>query len=387
MADYYEILGVAKGASKDEIRRAYRKLAHEHHPDKGGSGDEKKFRELNEAYEVLSDDGKRAQYDQYGQTFEQARAKGASGFGGFSGFNDFSEFMRGFGDNFSRGPYSGMEFDFGDVFSDIFGSPRQARRTRGVDLETILELDFLESVFGAEKEITLEKIDACVTCSGSGAAPGSEVVTCPKCHGQGQIISRTKTILGTVQHAEVCDMCEGSKKIPEKPCPMCHGRGARKQKKTIKVKVPAGIEAGQRIKITGEGQVGYRGSRAGDLYVGIAVKPHELFRRDGNDIVTEVPVSFFQAALGGKVDIDTVDGKIDLTVPSGIQSGKVLRVKGKGVPHLENSKRGDHMVVIRVVTPTKLTRKEKEIFQKLAEERGESVDVDEGLWGKIRENF
>ena len=196
--DYYEILGLQKHSSKDDIRRAYRRLAHEYHPDKQGGGDEKKFREINEAYEVLSDDAKRVQYDKFGQTFEQARASGTSGFGGFSGFEDFS-----------RGPFAGMEFDFGDIFSDIFGGARQSRRARGVDLEMVLQIDFLESVFGAEKEIVLDKKDMCPRCKGNGAEPDSKVGTCPRCHGQGQIISRKQTIFGNVQHAAVCDRCHG----------------------------------------------------------------------------------------------------------------------------------------------------------------------------------
>lgn len=384
--NYYDILGVGKGASKDEIKRAYRRLAHEYHPDKAG-GDEKKFREVNEAYEVLSDDGQRAQYDQFGQTFQEARSRGASGFGGFSGFSDFSEFMRGFGDNFQRGPFAGMEFDMGDIFSDIFGSPRQARRRQGIDLETVLEIDFLESVFGAEKDLALEKKDACPTCSGSGAEPGTNVTTCPKCHGQGQITTRSRTILGTVQRVEVCDRCEGMGKIPETPCSSCRGLGVKKQKKTIKVIIPPGVEYGQRIKLTGEGEVGYRGSQVGDLFVDIKVKPHPIFRRENNDIISEVPISFYQAALGARVEIDTVDGQVELKIPAGIQSGKVLRLKGRGAPDLSSTQRGDHLAVIQVRTPTKLSRKEKEALKKLAAERGEAVDTDGGVWGKIRENF
>lgn len=384
--NYYDILGVPKGVSKDEIKRAYRRLAHEYHPDKA-RGDEKKFREVNEAYEVLSDDAKRAQYDQYGETFEQARSRGGAGFGGFSGFNDFSEFMRGFGDNFSRGPFSGMEFDFGDVFSDIFGGPRKTRRAQGVDLEMQLQLDFLESVFGIEKELVLEKRDNCKLCKGSGAEAGSQVVICPKCHGLGQITTRTRTILGTVQQVETCDRCDGTGKIPEKACKECSGLGVKKQKKTINVAIPAGIDSGQRIKVLKQGQVGYRGSQPGDLYILIQVKPHPIFRREGYDIISEAPVSFFQAALGGTVEIDTVDGKVELKIPAGIQSGKMLRLREKGVPYPDSVKRGDHLAVLRVVTPTKLTRNEKEIFKKLAEGRGESVDVDEGLWGKIKNNL
>lgn len=384
--NYYDILGVGRNASKDEIKRAYRRLAHEHHPDKG-SGEAEKFKEINEAYQVLSDDAKRAQYDQYGETFEQARARGNAGFGGFSGFNDFAEFMRGFGQDYSRGPFAGIEFDFGDIFSDIFGSPRQTRRKQGIDLEMILELEFLESVFGTEKEVSLEKKDFCPTCGGTGAEPGSKIITCPKCHGQGQITDWKRTFFGSFQQARVCDKCEGSGKIPETLCRACKGQGIKKVSKTIKIIVPPGIEDGQRLKVTGEGEVGYRDSGAGDLYVLIRIKRHPEFRREEFNVYSEIPVSFFQAALGAKIEVNTVDGKVMLKIPASIQSGKVLRLHGKGVPHLESTRRGDHLVTIRVITPTKLTQKEKELFKKLAEARGESVDIDKNLWDKIKENF
>lgn len=386
MTDFYETLGIGKNASKDEIKRAYRRLAQQYHPDKGGEKDEQKFREINEAYEVLSDDTKRAQYDQFGQTFEQAR-RGGGGFGGFSGFNDFSEFMRGFGDNFARGPYAGMEFDFGDIFSDIFGTPRGKRREQGVDLEMILQVEFLESVFGSEKEITIEKKDFCPACRGEGAQSGSKVITCPKCHGQGQITTHRRTILGSIQHIDVCDRCQGRGKVPEKECSECLGAGIKKMKKNIKVVIPSGIDHGQRIKLSGEGEVGYRGSRSGDLYIVIHVKPHAEFSRQGYDILSEIPVSFYQVALGAKIEVNTVDGPVMVKVPAGTQSGKVLRLRGKGVPHLGDRRRGDHLVTARVVTPSKLNRKEKEIFKKLAEEKGESVDIDESLWGKIKDSF
>ena len=379
--DFYETLGVGKDASRDEIKRAYRKLAHEHHPDKG-KGEAEKFKEINQAYEVLADDTKRAQYDRFGQTFEQARGQGTGGFGGFGGFADFSEFMRGFGDNFSRGPYGGMNFDFGDAFADIFGSPRPRRNEQGVDLEMELVIDFLESVFGTEKTVSLERRDICPACEGSGAAEGTKVVTCPKCHGQGQVITRRQTILGAMQSAQVCDRCEGSGKMPEKPCPDCGGRGARKMKKEVVVRIPAGIADGQRLKLTGEGEVGYKGSKRGDLYVVVRVRSHPVFQREGFDIVTETPVSFAVAALGGKVEAETVDGKVDLKIPAGTQSGKMLRLRGKGVPQAQS--RGDHIAIIRVVTPQKLTRAEKDLFKKLAAERGESVNIDEGLWGRIK---
>ncbi len=371
--NYYDILGVSKGASKDEIRRAYRRLAHEYHPDKGG-GDEKKFREINEAYEVLSDDNRRAQYDQFGETFEQARARGAGGFGGFGGFEDFSDFVRGFGDNFSRGPFSGIEFDFGDIFSDIFGSPRQKRRGQGVDLETELKIDFLESVAGTEKEIVVEKQDMCPVCEGKGAAAGSKIVACPQCHGTGQIVKHSRTILGSFQQVRTCEECEGTGKVPEKACSECRGSGIKKMRKTIRVSVPAGIEDGQRLKIPQEGEMGYRGSSRGDLYVVMKVHPHPEFKREGFDILSETSVSFYQAALGAQVEINTVDGKGMLKIPAGIQSGQVLRLRGRGVSHPDSRRRGDHLVMIKIVTPTKLSKKEKEFLRQLAGERGEQVE-------------
>ena len=401
--DFYEILGVGRSASKDEIKRAYRKLAHEHHPDKGG-GEAAKFKELNQAYEVLSDDAKRAQYDQFGQTFEQARAGGGGqGFGGFSGFEDFSDFMRGFGDNFSRGPYSGFDFrnfsagggsafggDFGDIFSEAFGGgrqPRAGRREQGINVEMELEIDFIESVFGVTREVPVEMRDVCPKCEGTGAEAASKIGPCPKCHGQGQIVTRRNTLLGAMQNVETCDRCQGAGKIPEKECLSCAGVGAKKLERVVKVEVPAGLSDGQRLKLTGEGEVGYRGSRRGDLYVRLRVRPHSEFKRDGFDIVTEVPVSFYQAALGGKIEVKTVDGPVMLKIPAGTQNGKMLRLRARGVPQVNGRGRGDHIVIVRVVTPTKLTKKEKEIFRQLAEARGESVDIDEGLWGKIKDSF
>lgn len=381
MSDYYEILGIGKNASKDEIRRAYRRLAHEHHPDKGG-GQAEKFKAINEAYEVLSDDAKRAQYDQFGQTFEQARASGA-GFGGFGGFSDFSEFMRGFGQNYSRGPFAGMEFDFGDIFSDIFGSPRGARREQGVDLEMGLQIEFLEAVFGVNRDVTIEKNDICPECRGSGAESGSQIVTCPKCHGQGQIVHRRASILGNLQHIEICDHCGGSGKIPEKNCPVCRGRGIKKMKKTISVSIPAGVEDGSRLRVSDEGEMGYRGSRRGDLYIVIRVRPHPEFKRMGLDILSEAAVSFYEAALGAKKDIKTADGEVELKIPAGIQSGKVLRLSGKGV-HSGHA-RGDHLVTVRVVTPTKLTKREKELFRQLAAEQGEGSNA--SFWEKLKDRI
>lgn len=377
--DYYKTLGVAKSASADEIKRAYRKLAHEHHPDKD-KGNETKFKEINEAYQVLSNPDKRVQYDRFGANFQNARAGGFSAGGGPASGWDFS--------NFSQGFNGGVEFeDAFDIFSDIFssggGGTRRPHRERGVDLEMDLSLTFEEAVFGVEKEIFLEKIDACEHCAGSGGEPGSKILTCPKCHGTGQIRTTRRTILGQMASVAVCDRCGGSGKVPEIPCKACDGSGRKRRVKTLKVIIPAGVEDGQRIRVSNEGEVGYRGSNFGDLYLHLHVSNNPKFKREGSSIFSEIPVSFYQAALGTTAEVETVDGKVKLKIPAGTQSGKVLRLKGKGVPILNGSGRGDHLVTVRVVTPSKLNKKEKELLKKLADEKGESVDVDEGFWGKL----
>lgn len=376
MADYYSTLGLAKGASAEDIKRAYRRLAHQHHPDKN-KGDEQKFKEVSEAYQVLSDPQKRQQYDQFGTTSDQARRNGA----GFdpAGF-DFSNFGQGMGGQ-------GFEFeDAFDIFSDIFGgrpTRTRTRRERGVDLEMEINLEFKEAVFGVEREISLDKKDLCQRCKGSGAEPGSKISTCPKCHGNGQIRTSRRTIFGQIASTVTCDECEGTGKVPESVCKDCRGSGTVKRTKKLKVKIPAGIDGGQRIRINNEGEAGYKGSRFGDLYLKINVKSHPLFKREGENIFSEIPVSFYQAALGTETEVETVDGKVTLKVPAGTQSGKIFRLKNRGVPYLNDSGRGDHLVTVRVITPTKLTRKEKELFKKLAEENGEAVDVDEGFWSRF----
>jgi molecular chaperone DnaJ len=375
--NFYDILGVPKSATADEIKRAYRKLAHQYHPDKG-SGNEEKFKEVNEAYQVLSSEEKRSQYDQYGQTFEQAQRNG----GGFSGGDPFGGF--GFG-GFNQGQ-GGVEFDLGDIFGDLFGtgSERSARRrTRGVDLEMELSIAFREAVFGVEKTITVEKQDKCPVCSGSGAQPGSKVITCPKCHGQGQIRTQRRTIFGNIQSSVSCDRCDGSGQVPENPCTECKGSGVKRMQKTLEVRVPAGIDDGQRIRVTGEGEVGYKGSNPGDLYLLIHVLPDKVFTRDGQNIMLEVPISFAQAALGTKIVVPTVDGEVELKVPAGTQSGKVFKLSGKGVPFVGSSRRGDMLVTVLVLVPQKLTKKETELLKKLHEEGGEvSVVKQESNWKK-----
>lgn len=367
--DYYSTLGISKTASAEDIKKAYRKLAHQYHPDTG-KGDAEKFKQVNEAYQVLSDPQKRAQYDQFGQTF--TGGTGGPGFNGFD-YSNFGQNMGGFEDAF-------------DIFSDIFGGgaqSRSTRRARGVDLEMDLYLTFEEAVFGIEKEVQLEKKDVCQHCEGSGAEPGTRVNTCPKCHGAGQIRTTRRTIFGQLASVTTCDRCEGVGKVAENPCRECQGSGAKRRTKTLMVKVPAGVDDGQRIRISGEGEVGYRGSQAGDLYIRLHVKDHHTFKREGESIYTEIPVSFYQAALGTKVMVETIDGKVELKVPAGTQSGKVFRLKNKGVQILNGSSRGDHYVTVKVVTPSKLTKKEKELFKKLADEKGESVDIDESLWSKF----
>lgn len=380
-ANYYDILGVSKTATADEIKKAYRKLAHKYHPDKG-EGNDAKFKEVNEAYQVLSNAEKRSQYDQYGQTFDQAQRNG-QGFGGqggpFGGGFDFSGF----------GGQGGMEFDLGDIFGDIFGSQssRQARRERGIDLEMPLTITFEEAVFGVEKSITLEKRDACKTCGGDGAKPGTKVITCPVCHGQGQIRTQRRTILGNIATSTTCERCEGSGKVPEVPCETCSGAGVLRQEKTIEVKIPAGIDDGQRVRIVGEGELGYRGSKPGDLYLAIRVKPSKDFKRQGFNLYKDLPISFTQAALGSKIELETMDGTIELKVPAGTQAGKVFRVAGKGVPVINSSKRGDLFITARVIVPSKLTKQETELIKKLAELNGESVEVNKSFWDNIKDSF
>lgn len=379
--DYYKTLGVEKSASADDIKKAYRKLAHQYHPDKG-NGNEDKFKEVNEAYQVLSNQEKRSQYDQYGQTFDQAQRNG-QGFGGgqgnpFGGGFDFSGFSQG-----------GMEFDLGDIFGDIFGSrgARQDARTRGIDLEMSLTITFEEAVFGVTKNIHLEKKDNCEVCKGTGAKPDTKVITCPVCHGQGQIRTQRKTIFGNIASSASCERCGGDGKIPEVPCETCKGVGITRQDKTLEVKIPAGIDNGQRIRMSGEGEVGYRGSSAGDLYLLIKVKPSKDFKRDGFNLYKDVPVSFTQAALGATIPVETMDGKIELKIPAGTQAGKILRVASKGVPVIDSNKRGDLFITVRVVVPHKLTKKETELLQELAKLQGESVEVNKSFWDSIKDKF
>lgn len=382
--DYYQTLGVSKSASADEIKRAFRKKAHEHHPDKG-NGNAEKFKEVNEAYQVLSDEQKRKAYDAYGHNWEAAAG---GGFGGQSrqqyGQNPFEGF--GFGGGFSAG--GDFNYDLGDIFSDFFGGgQQQSRRKRGIDLEMELKVTFEEAVFGAEKSISLEKKDACKICGGNGAASGSRLIACEKCRGSGQVVAARRTIFGTVQSRMTCDVCEGSGQVPEIKCSNCGGSGVKIQDKTILVKIPAGIDNGQRVRVSGEGEAGYRGSQPGDLYLVMKVLPHKEFTRDGYDLRKDLPVSFTQAALGAKLIVKTLDGDIELKIPSGTQSGTVFKVKNKGVPRINSKSRGDLLITARVIVPGRLSKKEKDLLKKLAQERGEAVEVDQGFWDNIKDSF
>ena len=359
--DYYQILGVTKSSSPEEIKKAYYKLAHQHHPHKGG--DEAKMKEINEAYSVLGNAEKRTQYDQYGQTFEQARSQG--GFGGFNGFRDFSDFAEAFRSGGGENGAS-FSFDFGDLFG-LGGSrtrSRAARKFQGSDIEVELTIDFQDAVFGTEKELKLNKDVTCKRCKGEGAEPGSKVSTCSTCRGTGQVIRNIGFGIGL---PSVCPDCQGQGKKAERNCSACHGTGVIQQSEGIKVKIPAGIDNGQTIRLAGRGQAGSKGGQPGDLYLRIKVKPDQRFERDGYNIKTRAEISFTQAALGDKIEIQTVDGLLRLKIPEGTQSGKVFLIRGRGVPYLQSRGRGDHLVEVIVKTPARLSRRQKDILRELEE--------------------
>jgi len=349
--DYYEILGVSRNATKEEIKKAFRKKAHLYHPDKNG-GDEAKFKEINEAYQVLGDEQKKAQYDQFGQTFDQA---GSGGFGGF----DFDGFRTsGFNINFE-------DLGFSDIFGDIFGQRRTTRKTaRGEDIVMDLNLNFEEAIWGGSKKIRLYKNVKCSHCHGNGAEPKTPIKTCKNCGGSGVVQHVSQSFLGQFIRETVCPHCQGEGKKPEKPCGKCHGRGIRKEYKNLSVKIPPGIDEGQTIRIPGEGEVA-EGGKAGDLYLRITISPHRIFKREGDDILLDVPISFPQSALGTKVEIDTLEGKKNLKIPAGTQSGQIFRLQGMGVPRLQGRGRGDQLVKVQVITPKRLTSKQKKLLQEL----------------------
>lgn len=365
--DYYKILGVDKTATPEEIKKAFRKLAHQYHPDKQG-GDESKFKEVNEAYQVLGNAEKRKQYDQFGADFERQ-----GGFGGGQNWDDFMRAARGQG-----GAQNGnFEFnfggaDFGDLFGDMFGfgGGRNARRTRrGQDIQVDVQLDFQEAVFGVEKKIRLTKQNSCDVCQGSGAEPGTEMKKCTECDGSGEVRRVQRTILGAMQTVAVCSSCQGAGTIPEKKCKHCHGTGAVKSESEYTVKIPAGISDGESLRLSGKGESAGVGAESGDLYVTVHVKNDPRFVREGNDIYSDIHVSFPQAALGDTVEVDTVDGVKKIVIPEGTQSHQQIRLRGLGVPDVRGrEERGDHFVRVIVGVPKRVSRQAKKLLEDLRKE-------------------
>lgn len=371
--DYYETLGVNKGASQDEIKKAFYKKAHQHHPDKN-SGNEQKFKEINEAYQVLGNEEKRKQYDQFGTTFE-----GAQGFGAGGGFN-WQDFAQNGGFNSSGFRTENVNFDFGDlgdIFGDIFGgfggSPRRrkTRRKAGSDLQMNSTITFLESVFGTEKTVNLRKKIICQNCHGNGAEPGTKIETCSRCGGSGQVRESQRTFFGVFEQIVTCPECNGEGKKPTTVCRQCHGQGVITSEETLKVHIPAGIDDGQTIKLEGKGEAGAKGGTSGDLYININVLPSMEFKREEYNILTKKEISFSQAVLGDKIKIRTVDGEVNLKIPAGTPNNKVFVLSGKGVPRLRGSGRGDHLVEINIKVPKKLTRRQKELIEELKNEETE----------------
>ncbi len=366
--DYYKILGIEKTASADEIKKAYRNLAHKYHPDKGG--DAEKFKEINEAYQVLSDSGKRTQYDQFGQTFETGGTGGGAGFGGFGGGMGQDGWFWG-----RPGADFDVQFDdLGDMVEEMFGfgRPKKARDVkRGKDIHLDAEITLEEAFAGVEKEFVLAKNNTCPRCEGSGAEPQTKIKECFSCRGTGQVQQVRKTFLGSFTQYVVCPECRGEGHRPEKPCNVCKGEGRVKNEETIRVAIPAGVDNNQVVKLEQKGEAGRRGGKPGDLYVRIFVKPHRVFERKGDDLYVFENIGMAPAALGGEIDVPTIEGKnILLKVPAGTESGKIFRVSGKGITRFASFGRGNMYVQVNVAIPKKLSRKQKELLEKL---RGEGL--------------
>ena len=359
--DYYEVLGVQKGASDDELKKAYRKLARKYHPDLNKDNPEAadKFKEVNEAYEVLSDKEKRAKYDQFGFAGVDPNYGAGGAGGGFDGGFDFG--------------------DLGDIFGSFFGGGfGGGRRTnpnapqRGESIRLSLAISFEEAAFGCEKEVSVDRMEQCGTCHGNGCAAGTTPEVCPDCHGTGQVQVRRQTPMGVFATSSPCGRCGGKGKIIHQPCPDCRGSGAVRRRKTIQVSIPAGIDNGQTISVRGQGSAGKNGGPAGDLLVTITVRPHELFRREGTSVLCDAPITFAQAVLGAELEIPTIDGKVKYDLPEGTQSGTTFRLKGKGIPAINGRGRGDQYVTVYIETPRNLNREQKEALKKFAESVGDN---------------
>jgi molecular chaperone DnaJ len=364
--DFYEVLGVPKTATEDELKKAYRKLARKYHPDLNPDNKEeaeRNIKEVNEAYEVLSDSQKRTQYDQFGHDAFQAGQGGAGGYNPFGG---------------------GAGGGFSDIFDMFFGQSgfgggggQRNGPEKGADLRFDMEISFEQAAFGVETEVQIPRTEECTTCHGSGAAAGTHPETCPQCKGSGQTQVIQNTPFGRMVNVRACERCHGEGKIIHTPCRDCKGQGRVRRNRKIKVKIPAGVDTGSRLRVAHEGEAGLRGGPQGDLYVYIFVKQHKLFSREGNDVLCEVPVSFVQAALGDEIDVPTLDGKVKMRVPEGTQSGTVLRLKDKGIPYLRGNGRGDQNVRVKVVTPHKLNDKQKQLLQDFARASGENINPEE----------
>ena len=370
--DYYEVLGVSKNASEDEIKRAYKKLARKYHPDMnpGDKEAEEKFKEVNEANEVLSNPEKKAKYDQFGFAgVDPNYGAGQGGYGGAGGF-DFG--------------------DLGDIFGSFFGGGfgGGGRRNpnapqRGESIRASLSVEFTEAAFGCEKSITIDRSEQCPTCKGKGCAPGTTPEVCTQCHGTGTVTQAQRTPFGMMQSQTVCPKCRGKGQIIHQPCPDCRGAGAVRKRRTIQVNIPAGIDNGQTISLRGQGHSGKNGGPAGDLLITVMVRPHEIFRRDGTAVFCEAPITFTQAVLGGTLEIPTIDGKVKYDIPEGTQTGTVFRLRGKGIPVLNGRGRGAQYVTVNIETPRNLNREQKEALKKFSESLGEgNYEKHKNFFGK-----
>lgn len=372
--DYYEVLGVDRNASEAEIKKAYRRLAKKYHPDMNPDNEEaeQKFKEVTEAYEVLNDAEKRAQYDQFGHA-----AFNGAGSGGFQGgFSDFD-----------------MNDIFGSMFGDMFGGGMgQRQRTgpmKGADVRTSIEIDFQEAAFGVEKEIEIIIGEQCTTCGGTGAKPGTKPQTCKHCNGTGQVRYNQNTLFGNMTSIRTCDVCHGEGTIITEPCNSCHGKGIVRNKKRIKINIPAGIDHGQSIRLQGKGEPGQRGGPYGDLLITVSIKPHTIFERQGYDVYCKIPITFVQAALGGKLQVPTLEGKVEYSIKEGTQTGTVFRLRGKGIPYLRNPKlRGDQYVTVIIDVPTKLNEEQRKKLQEFAQISGDDVHPQrKGFFDKVKDAF